>query len=248
MKISKKLFEAFRENAEKNTVELVSVGLGYTAVTVSGGGIGLAYTFLDSEHGCSVVDKDADFEGKSCLDLLPHIEEGPPVYRAMALALINALNHRDALVLKEDRKNDLLFDALDIGDSTRVAMVGHFGPLMPKLRERGAQVEVVDIQHGIGDPEAFKEKLRTWAQAVIVTSTSILNDTIDGILENIAPDAKAALLGPSTPLIAAPFENTPVKILAGTVPREQEPILKAVRHGKGTPALQKFSLKACLLL
>ncbi len=150
--------------------------------------------------------------------------------------------------MPEDRNNEALFDALKIGEGTRLAMVGYFGPLMPKLLERGAQVEVVDIERGIGDRSLFEDKLKNWAQAAIVTSTSILNDTVDDILETVSPDAPVALLGPGTPLVAKPFENTPVKILAGTVPVEREPVLKAIRHAKGTPALQRFSRKAFLVL
>jgi hypothetical protein len=32
-----------------------------------------------------------------------------------------------------------------------------------------------------------------------------------------------------------------VQILAGTVPINKEKVLKAIRHGMGTPVLQKFS-------
>ena len=66
-----------------------------------------------------MLPKNVDFEGKPCLELLSHIESGPPVYRTMALAMVNALNHKDALALPEDhRKNDVLFDALKIGEDT----------------------------------------------------------------------------------------------------------------------------------
>jgi uncharacterized protein (DUF4213/DUF364 family) len=166
----------------------------------------------------------------------------------MALALINALNHKAALSLPEDRKNDILFDLLDIGRGTRVAMVGYFRPLLVRLKDRGAEVDVVDTGRQIGDGHAFRDKLAHWAEALIITSTAILNDTADDLLAAAGPRIRGAMLGPSTPLIAAPFAGHPVKVLAGTVPLNRDEILRAIRHGKGTPALQKHSRKAYLVL
>ena len=40
----------------------------------------------------------------------------------------------------------------------------------------------------------------------------------------------------------------PVHMLAGTVPLEKDKILKATRHGMGTPVLHKFSRKSYLAL
>jgi hypothetical protein len=37
-------------------------------------------------------------------------------------------------------------------------------------------------------------------------------------------------------------------MLAGTVPVDKENVLKAIRHGMGTPVLQKFSRKSFLIL
>jgi uncharacterized protein (DUF4213/DUF364 family) len=56
------------------------------------------------------------------------------------------------------------------------------------------------------------------------------------------------MMGPRTPLVAEAFTGLPVDILVGTVPIDSEGIFKAVRHGKGTPALQRFSRKVYLLL
>jgi uncharacterized protein (DUF4213/DUF364 family) len=54
------------------------------------------------------------------------------------------------------------------------------------------------------------------------------------------------MLGPSTPMVAEAFRHLPVHMLAGTVPIDKQNVLKAVRHGMGTPVLQKFSRKSFL--
>jgi uncharacterized protein (DUF4213/DUF364 family) len=56
------------------------------------------------------------------------------------------------------------------------------------------------------------------------------------------------MLGPSTPMIGEAFSHLPVHVLAGTVPLNKEKILKAIRHGMGTPVLHKYSRKSYLEL
>lgn len=248
MRLWDRLYESVRSAAEDSLVETVSVGLGYTAVRTDTGGIGLSFTMVDGEAGCTVVPGDLDFEGGPAVDLLSEIRSPRPVLRSMALALINALNYPIAADLPEDRSNDGLFDQLGVGEGSRVAMVGYFGPLMGKLTGRGATVEVVDIGREIGDPAAFNEKLSGWAEVVILTSTSILNGTVDDLLAAMGPEVRVLMMGPSTPMVASAFDGLPVHLLAGTVPVDADAVLKAVRHGKGTPVLQRYSRKVYLAL
>lgn len=123
-------------------------------------------------------------------------------------------------------------------------MVGFFGPLLQIFKERKAVLEIIDMSRGLGRKEDFYEKLRNWAEVLILTSTSILNNTTEEILKNVDGRVKTILLGPSTPMIGDAFEHLPVHMLAGTVPIQKEEVLKAVRHGVGTPVIQKFSRKA----
>ena len=113
----------------------------------------------------------------------------------------------------------------------------------------GAKIEVIDEFLGMGDKEAFATRLIRWADAALITSTAIINNTMEGILDRLPPRVKAAILGPSTPLLPEAFERWPsVKALAGTVPRDIDALLRAVRHGLGTPHLHRHSCKATITL
>jgi len=248
MSICSRLQNVMAERANHAKVEHLSIGLGYTAVCTSDGGIGLAYTPFDSKQSCSVVTNNQNYEGESAYGLLEQIQSADPIHRAMALALINALNHKTARALPEDRENRVLFDLLAVKQGTKVAMVGYFKPIVAKLEDRGAELEVIDTGRRIGDRNAFNDRLAHWADALIMTSTALLNDTADELLNAVGPDTRVALLGPSTPLVADAFDGLPVHVLAGTVPVSREDILREVRHGKGTPALMKFSRKPYLAL
>ena len=243
MQLDDRLFHLFEKPAAGVAVETLCLGLGYTALATSDGGTGIAYTYLDAKTSCGVVKNYRDFEGQSAIELLAYLHSADPLERTMALALVNALNHRAALALPEDPKNRSLFDSLGIGSGTRVAMVGLFGPLMRIFKERGAVVEVVDLHRRLGQPAEFLPRLRAWAEVLILTATSILNAIAEEILAAVGDGVKTVLLGPSTPLVAEAFAHLPVHFLAGTVPVDREAVFKAVRHGAGTRVIQKYGRK-----
>ena len=248
MRLNQKLYDLFAAKAAAVNVEIVSIGLGYTAVTLSDGGIGLSYTHFKDKKSCMLLNKHIDYEGQPAVQLLEKIKSDNPVERSMALALVNALNYKDALGYPEDRKNRIMFDRFQIGKGTKVAMVGFIGPLVDVLKQQQAAVEILDASRNMGHKEDFYTKLGNWADVLILTSTSILNNTTEEILQNVHQKVKTIMLGPSTPMVAEAFDHLPVHMLAGTVPIDKEKVLKAIRHGMGTPVLQKFSRKSFLSL
>jgi uncharacterized protein len=246
MSLAVRLRECLAVRAARETVEVLSIGLGYTAVCTSGGGIGLAYTPFESKAGCSALDRDEEYEGEQAGLLLAQLDSSIPLRRAMGLATANALAHADALSLPDDRGNELLAESLGIAAGTRVALVGCIRPLVEKLRGWGAEVEVVDTGKSIGDPARFRRSLKEWAEVLLMTSTTIINGSFDELIQDAGPGVRAALIGPGTPLVAAPFAGLPVRVLAGTVPLDREATLRAVRHGHGTPVLLRHGRKVCL--
>ena len=247
MELNRKLHDIMRPMADPLTVEQICMGIGYTAVVTSDGGIGVAYTYLDAKSGCCMIQDYQDFEGRPARELLALIQHPDPLKRSMALALINALNRHRAEQFPEDKQNMLLFDALDIGSDTKVSMVGYIKPTVRALESMGAQVDVIDEFRQMGDKDRFLDKLATWADAALITSTTILNNTLESILNRAGEMVRVALLGPSTPMVAEAFEQQPmVKALAGIVPEGIDPVLKTVRHGLGTHHLHRCSRKVTL--
>jgi uncharacterized protein (DUF4213/DUF364 family) len=164
----------------------------------------------------------------------------------MALAAINALNFDTARNLPEETDNQILLDNLGIGPGTRVAMVGAIKPLIHLIEKRGGDLAVHDIGKQIGDKQFFYDKLNRWAEALILTSTSLLNNTAEEILSHAGQATRTVLLGPSTPMVREAFTSLPVHFLAGTVPVDKEATLRVIRHGTGTPVIQKFGRKVSI--
>jgi uncharacterized protein (DUF4213/DUF364 family) len=248
MILNDKLFNLFRDKAQKTRLELLCLGLGYTAVVTSDGGIGMAYTYFENKKSCMVLNETADYEGRPASELLEKIKSDATIERSMALALVNALNYQNALQLPEDENNEIMFETFKITKGTKVAMVGYFGPLIKRFEKKEAVLDILDQSRGLGYMADFYKNLKNWADVLFLTSTSILNNSTEEILANVHAKVKTLMLGPSTPMVAEAFEHLPVHMLAGTVPIEKDNILKAIRHGMGTPVLHKFSRKSYLPL
>jgi hypothetical protein len=65
---------------------------------------------------------------------------------------------------------------------------------------------------------------------VAITSTALINRTIEGLLALCRPDAYVLLLGPSTPLSPLMFEHG-VDVLSGTLVDDVDSVLRLVGQG-----------------
>lgn len=244
MRLVEQIHAAFRKRAAEVDVSQLVIGLGYTAVVTGEGGIGLAYTWPDDTACCSHVRGWDDAEGAPATRLLDLLMGGSGLVRSIGMAAVNALNHAAALELPADvGPAGALVERLRIGQGTKVAMVGFFPPVARALMEIGAELEIVDEAQGIGDQRSFRDRLGDWADVLVMTSTTLLGDTADELLLAAGRDVRIALLGPTTPLAPEAFRGSRVELLAGMVPLDAEAVLRAVRHGAGTPELQRSGRK-----
>ena len=248
MELVDRLFAHFEAQARAVTVDTVSLGLGYTAVATGNGGLGISYTWIEDGHCCISGCDYVDFEGRPAIELLAWIRDPVPLRRAMALALINALNMDRAGRLPEDRSNTRIFEDLAIGPGANVGMVGYFAPMQKRFDESGCTLMVLDAGKRMGDRETFYARLGDWADVLVLTATSILNDSTEEILACCRPEVRTVVLGPSTPMVPEAFAHLSVHLLAGSVPTDREMVLRRIRHGCGTPMIQRHCRKVCVRL
>lgn len=247
MELYKKLYDAVAPAADRVKIDKIQIGISYTAVTTSEGGCGLSFTFLDGKRSCTTVKDPMDYEGEYAARALNLLFSNSIVERSAAIALVNALNYPKAAAMDTD--SGTLFRDLGIVPGGNISMVGYFGPVLRELEKIQVNVDILDRGRDIGEKDSFYGKLKEGnTDALILTSTSIINGTTEEILSNIHPSVPCAMLGPTTPMIPEGFNHLPVNILAGTVPLDFEGVFKAIRHGKGTPVIQKSCKKVYALL
>jgi hypothetical protein len=245
MLLTQRLYETALPLAQATTVASLTVGLGYTVVTTGDGGLGLSFTWLEGRENRSFANHYHDVEGEPAGVLLERLLSDDPFQRSIGLATVNALNRERASGLPDDDGGPLSrsLELLRIGPGTRVCMVGYFPPLANMLPELGTELEVIDSSLGIGEPARFRGLLGSWAEALIVTATAILNDSIEDLLAATGPGVRTLVLGPSTPLVPEAFSHLPVDVLAGIVPLDAVMIERVVRHGAATPGMKPFVRK-----
>ena len=219
--------------AEGRRVADVRIGLGYTAVMLDSGSAGLAYTFLDEAGGgCSVYRNIRPLAGRPAEDLLRLFTAGGRIEAALALATANALFNRPE---RTHRPGDIL-QHLRIGPEDSVGMVGHFGPLVPIIRKQAAALHIfeqIELPQGGLLPVAAAEDLLPCCQVALLTSTSLINDTADHLLELAGNCREVVFLGASTPLCAEVFQDTGVTLLSGVTVVDPGAILQIVSEGGG---------------
>ena len=243
MKLNQRLYELFEKKAKTSVIHRICLGLGYTAVSLEDGCLGVAFTYFERKTHCSPAVEQLDHEGRPASGLLGHILGEDALLRSAALALINALSQPFARKADADPKMARLIQTLGVGPGSRVAMLGCFPPVVPMLKNLGAQVEVLDRFKNMGDPEAFREKLASWADCALITATSILNNSMEEVLSFAGEKVKTAVLGPSTPMVPEAFSHLPVHVLAGFSPKDAAAVFTTIAHGHGTRAFLKYGKK-----
>jgi hypothetical protein len=205
------------EAAREAEVADVRIGLGYTAVRLADGRTGVAYTFRDlARGGCSVFAGLRPLAGRRASELLVLLESEDAVEAGVGLACANALANRD-------QPGHLQGDALgrlDVRPEDDVAMVGHFGPLVEALRTRARSLTIYErVAEPTGSfrPQGEAAAGLARCHVALVTAASIVNRTVDGLLEAARGCRQVVLLGASTPLVAEAFDAGAVTLLSGVV-------------------------------
>jgi len=245
MSVTDVLHGEFCRQAAQTSIATLTIGLGYTAVETTRGDVGLSYSMVDRSTGCTHVPRYRDFEGQPASELLDLLRSEDSLERCLGVATVNALNRREALSLPRDEDKGDYARAFGVGRGTRVAMVGFFGPVVAQLEALGAELHILDRGRGMGDESRFIVNLESWPELLVITATTILNDSFERFLDAVGKTVKVFVLGPTTPMVPAAYRQLAVHRLGGMVPVETERVVAAVRQGAGTPELSRFCRKVC---
>jgi len=216
-------------------VKEIRVGLFYTGVLLEDGRAGVAGTLRD----VTTPKRDShDLRSLSTGEILDGALSPNPLLSSIGLATLNAL-----LEPPESSQPGDILDYLDVTPVDRVGMVGYFGPIIKKIRDKVKKLyifeRIIKIEGLLPDwaaPVVLPE-----CDIVIVTGTAFINKTIDGIIEASKNARRIAILGPSTPMAESLLEH--VQLLSGVKIKDPVKMLNIVSQGGGTKALMSAVLK-----
>jgi uncharacterized protein len=243
MRLRKRIIDILEPSCTGHVVRDVRIGLGYTAVQLDNCRTGVAYT-LGKElfGGCTAFSGKRPIAGSPAVEALRYLDSEGLVESAVGLATANAIANA---VPSQGVTGDVL-KSVELLPTDDIAMVGFFAPLVAELQDRVAELEIFEERTGL------LPHLRPSAEAVsalpkydvaLITSTTIINDTVDELLESARDCREIVLLGPSTPLIAEAFEGTAVTWLSGMTVDDAAGLLRVVSEGGGTRVFGPFVTK-----
>lgn len=233
------LGEAVRRDAgaeiERLHLRRVVIGVFFTGVELDDGAGGLCATPIKSipEAVCCPSSARAmplpgKLAGMPVLRALEDLAQPEGLRRALAIATLNALVEsvwrRDGPPASATAREGDAFDALDLGEGCRVALVGAFPPYMRELRKRGLAFSVLERDPSTLRPEELPhyvpaeraEEVVPAADVLVTTGTALVNGTLDGLLALVRSGAQVAVVGPTAPLFPGPFFRRGVTVLGGT--------------------------------
>jgi uncharacterized protein (DUF4213/DUF364 family) len=211
----------------------VRIGAFWTAVVVRQHGClscGLASALRGDDHhqdGHFPVRDAGALHERDAIELAGLLRSGSLLEASIGMATVNAL-------LEVDETSCLEINAAHViavrGQGKTVAVVGHF-PFVARLQDAVGRLWVLEQSPGPGDlPAAAASEIIPQADVVAITSTTLINNTFDELMDLCRPDAFVLLLGPSTPLSPLLFAHG-VQILSGTRVDDIDTVVRLVGQG-----------------
>ncbi len=230
---------------EEIEVKDVRIGLAYTGVLLSENYGGVACTPLYEFSCCPALGFTETLKGKTADKVLELALSENPLEAAVGIATANALSHmlRDLEPEHFQRSYSDILDLINPGD--RVAMVGYFGPLVPKILKITEKLTVLEKRE-IESPQTRtlpSEKAREILPAsdvIILSASTLANRTFDELLSLRGAAREIVLLGPSAPLYPEPFFKQGITAVMGTRIIAPETMLTVVSEAGGTKKLHQY--------
>ncbi len=207
-------------------VRSVLVGAHWTVVCSRYCGMAASLSSNHS-HGHKQVRDVGKLHKKSARELSELALSAKLIEASIGLAAINSMLEIDESSSREINAAEVLASR---GQGKNVALVGHF-PFVPQLRSSVGQLWVIEENPRDDDyPAEAVTDLIPQADIIAITSSALVNHTLDGLLVLCPPLATVMLLGPSTPLSPIWFDYG-VNIISGTKIIDEKAVMRTVGQG-----------------
>ena len=194
----------------------------FCALELEDGSLGLAYVLLDDTREALLSGElPRTLVGADPLALARRGAGAAGVARTIGFAAANALTR--CLFERAGYRPDPDVDSiagLDPRPGDHIGMVGLFPPLVGRIAQAGARLTVVELRPELaGERDGYRvtldaDELRS-CNKVLSTSTLLLNDTVERILERCAGAAIVAVIGPGAGCLPDPLFARGVTVLGG---------------------------------
>jgi len=246
-----RVYDLAKPRLDGRYIRDVRIGLGLIAVELDDGSVGVTYVLRNEiGHGCSVLPQSGNLVGMKADEIAKWAIEGENVIRnALGLAVLNSVADFENLQqIRSSEEADAVF-SVDIGPEDAVGVIGCIGPVINRLEGRKNRLYVFERDEAMIDegtyPESAQPDLLPKCQVVFITSTTLINGTLEPLLKYCFNARDIVMVGSSTPLYPEAFKGTGVTVLSGTrwLSSESASILAGVSQGAGIKQLMKYGKK-----
>lgn len=238
------------DEIDRLAIERVAVGLFFTGMKLSTGHVGACATPVktipdavccpSSTHAMPFPGK---MRGRRAADFLDEVERADGIRRAVGIAAMNALAafcwDRKPHPGVELQSGIDAFEAAAIAPGQTVVVVGAFVPFLRELKRRGNPFFVLEQ-----DPATLKaDELPFYrhasefpavvpqADVLLITGTTLLNDTLDDLLAAARPDACKVVVGPTVGLVPDAYLRRGCDILGSIQVTHADEFLDVLAEG-----------------
>ena len=246
--MAQKIVLAAQPYLEGKTVTDMVIGLSLVACQLSDGSVGVTYTLKDNlpKGGCGAFSYTQNVIGAPAKDIAQWFCDGrDDIQRAIADCVLTAAS-QSADIENDDGMFGMTFTEDDV-----VGMIGMIAPVAFAIKDKVKDIIVFDKGKSScgGDmyiyPMEMQPVLLPKCTKLIFSGTTTINGSIDELLEMCKNVPEIAIIGASTPMFTKAFENTNVKVLAGSWWKKEykEEIFKEISLAGGLGRVKKYMTK-----
>lgn len=249
--IIKKVLEAAKPYLEGRTIKDAVIGLSLIAIQLDNGNVGVSYVLRESlPAGCSIFPYAQDIIGKTAIEIAEWVLTGnEDVQRSIGMAVLNAASRSQ--ILEDVDTPDSSFGIMVLATDT-VGMIGYIPPIAAEFKRKAGKVIIFDMGLSLrggdkGEVYSMQDqpKLLPTCDIVILSGTTVINNTIDELLTWCSSAREIIMVGSSTPMFPEAFKDTKVTVLAGSWWDEgqKDKIFKEISLAGGINYLKKYMIK-----
>ncbi len=231
--------------------ELTSKKTNFGAIRLTDGSIGVVYLGLSPEvkELGSNMDK-FEYINTNPIDLAQKFESSNNFEKTLGLGAINAISQ---YIFRHSKfPFDITTDSLGLlnikqGDSP--GMVGFFQPLISHLKKMGIKVIIIEKKkHLVKKTENWEVTLDpsrlTECNKILITSTTVLNESIDEILKFCSQAEKISMIGPTAGFLPDPLFKRGLNIVGGSFISNSNLFMDLIqKQERWGPATKKYCIQ-----
>lgn len=213
----------------------------FGVIVLDDGAAGLYYAWLGSEGQKGMANR---FEldsmlGQNPVCLLEYFDNQNEAESSLGLAAINAITQslfRQHHYVPDTAANSM--GALEITDDDHIGMVGYFPSLVKRLSEQGVRLTVIEKKSQFAEQG---ERLNvtpdlealTGCNKVMITASTLLNDSIDEALSMTKMAQTVVVMGPSAGFFPDPLFERGVTAVGGSGILDADIMIERLKNNQG---------------